>query len=100
MDNKVLIATNNSAKVALYSEVLREIGLEAVSPKELGISVEVEENGKDEIENASIKALAFHKATPFKSCYSYFIKSVRFCKDFLMIFYKKSLSPPKKQRLK
>lgn len=63
MDNKVLIATNNSAKVALYSEVLREIGLEAVSPKELGISVEVEENGKDEIENASIKALAFHKAS-------------------------------------
>lgn len=63
MEKRVLIATNNSAKVALYSEVLREIGLEAVSPKELGISVEVEENGKDEIENASIKAKAFHEAS-------------------------------------
>ncbi len=63
MKNKVLIATNNGAKVALYSEVLKEIGLEAVSPKELGLAVEVEENGKDEIENATIKALAFHKAS-------------------------------------
>ena len=65
MENKVLIATNNMAKVALYSEVLKEIGLEAVSPKQLGIKVEVEENGKDEIENATIKAQAFHDASGF-----------------------------------
>lgn len=63
MENKVLIATNNEAKVALYSEVLKEIGLEAVSPKQLGVKVEVEENGVDEIENAVVKAKAFYNAT-------------------------------------
>lgn len=61
--NKVLIATGNAGKIALYSEMLKEIGLEAVSPKMLGLRVHVEEDGKNEIENASKKALAYHKAS-------------------------------------
>lgn len=61
MDKKVLIATNNMAKVDLYREVLNEIGLDAVSPKELGLHVEIDENGATEVENAKIKALAFYE---------------------------------------
>lgn len=62
MDKKVLIATNNTAKVDLYREVLSEIGLVAVSPKELNLHVDADENGTSEVENAKIKALAFYNA--------------------------------------
>lgn len=60
---KVLIATGNAGKIELYSQMLKEIGLEAVSPKQLGLQVQVEEDGKTEMENASKKALAYHKVS-------------------------------------
>ena len=60
---KVLIASNNLGKVAIYKAVFDKLGIETTYPKEMGISVEVEENGKTETENAVLKAKAFHEAT-------------------------------------
>lgn len=60
---KVLFATKNPAKIKKYSEKLKEYGIELVSIKDLNIDIEVEENGKDAIENAYLKAKTYYKAT-------------------------------------
>lgn len=60
---RVLIATKNNGKVEIYSNILKEIGLEFCSLKDLEVDVEVDENGKDESENAYLKAKAYHEAT-------------------------------------
>ena len=59
---KVLIATTNAGKVNLYKQVLADAGFEGVGAGELGVVVDVEENGLTEIENAIIKAKAFFEA--------------------------------------
>ena len=53
---KVLIASNNLGKVAIYKAVFDKLGIETTYPKELGIVVDVEENGKTETENAKASA--------------------------------------------
>ena len=60
---KVLIATKNQGKIAIYANVLKELGLDFCSLKDLDVDIEVEENGKDESENAYLKAKAYHEAT-------------------------------------
>jgi len=57
---KVLVATNNAAKLERYRKLLRGTLIELLSPLELGIeSVEVEETGKTLAENALLKARAY-----------------------------------------
>ena len=58
---KFLFATGNPAKVRRYGERLLEKGIEIVTLQELGIEVDVDETGKDPVENAVIKAEAYHK---------------------------------------
>ncbi len=60
---KLLIATNNQGKVREFQELLQGLPYELVTPKELGIRLDVEENGKTYQENARIKAAAFFKAS-------------------------------------
>jgi XTP/dITP diphosphohydrolase len=60
---KLLIATNNQGKVREFHELLQGLPYELVTPKELGIKLDVEESGKTYQENASIKAAAFAKAS-------------------------------------
>ncbi len=60
---KVLIATTNQGKIDIYSQAFRELGLDFCSLKDLNISVDVEETGKTEAENALIKAREYHKLT-------------------------------------
>ncbi len=60
---KVLIATTNIGKFNIYKAVFDELDIECTNLKELGITLEVEENGKDEVENAVIKAKAYHEIT-------------------------------------
>lgn len=60
---KPLIATSNLGKIEIYSQIFKEIGKPCCSLRDLDIHIEVEENGKDEIENAMIKARAYHEAT-------------------------------------
>lgn len=63
MSQKVLIATGNLGKFNIYKAVFDELGIECTNIKELGINIDVDENGKNEVENAVIKAKAYHEAT-------------------------------------
>ena len=57
---KVLFATTNPAKVKRFAEALNARGLEVLTLRDLDINIEVEETGKNAIENASIKAKAYY----------------------------------------
>lgn len=53
---KLVLATNNKNKVKEIREILHGLKLEIVTLEEVGINVDVEENGQSFIENALIKA--------------------------------------------
>jgi XTP/dITP diphosphohydrolase len=55
----LLIATNNIGKVDEIKALLRNLGLILITPSDLGISLEVSEDGQTYAENAAKKALAF-----------------------------------------
>lgn len=59
---KLLIASNNKGKLREIKQILGGVYEEIVTPKDLGLSLEVEENGQTFLENARIKAHAFAKA--------------------------------------
>ena len=58
---KIVFATNNPTKAKRFSKGLLDNDIEILSLKDLEIDLEVEENGKDVIENALIKARACFK---------------------------------------
>ena len=60
---KLLFATTNPAKIKKYAEELKKNNIEVITIKDLGINLHVEENGKNAIENAFIKAKAYYDAT-------------------------------------
>lgn len=60
---KVLFATTNPAKVGKYKKALEEKGIELITIKDLDFKLNINENGKDAIENAYIKAKAYYDAT-------------------------------------
>ncbi|MEK6222836.1 MAG: RdgB/HAM1 family non-canonical purine NTP pyrophosphatase [Chloroflexota bacterium] len=64
LQNKILLATNNSGKVFELKELLSPIGkLQLITPQELGLNLNVEEVGKNYKENAVLKATAFSDAS-------------------------------------
>ena len=58
---KLLIATRNQGKVGEFKEFLKDLPFEIVSLKDLGISEDVEEDGKTYEENSQKKAIFFAK---------------------------------------
>ena len=60
---KLLIATNNAGKVWEFRQLLDGCGWELVTPADLGIALDVEETGQTYLENATMKAVAFAKAS-------------------------------------
>ena len=60
---KVLFATTNPAKVKKYKKALEENGIELITIKDLNLKLNIEENGKNAIENAYIKAKTYYEAT-------------------------------------
>ena len=60
---KILFATSNEAKVKRFKDKLLAKGIELLSLKDLDISLSVEENGTSAVENALIKARAYHNVT-------------------------------------
>ena len=60
---KVLFATTNQSKVENYKEILERKGIELITIKDLDFKLNIEENGKNAIENAYIKAKAYYDAT-------------------------------------
>jgi XTP/dITP diphosphohydrolase len=59
--NKLLIATKNQGKVGEFKEFLKDLPFEIVSLFDLGITEDVEEDGKTYEENSQKKALYFSK---------------------------------------
>lgn len=58
---KYLLATTNKAKIRYYGTKLKERGIEIITLEDLNIECEVDETGKNPIENAIIKASAYHE---------------------------------------
>jgi XTP/dITP diphosphohydrolase len=65
MRPRLLLATNNQGKMREIQAILREadLNLELVTPFDLGLELEVEEDGQTYAENAAKKALAFSGAS-------------------------------------
>jgi len=61
--NKLLIATNNKGKVKELQDLLKGMGLEIVTPAEINLNLEVQEDGATYSENAAKKAIAFAQAS-------------------------------------
>jgi XTP/dITP diphosphohydrolase len=59
---KLLIATNNKGKVKELQDLLKDIGIELITPAEINLKLEVEEDGTTYAENAAKKAIAFAHA--------------------------------------
>lgn len=60
---KILFATNNQTKAKRFTKNLLKHDIEIVSLLDMNIKLDVEENGKDAIENALIKAKACYEMT-------------------------------------
>ena len=59
---KFVLATNNAKKLTEMAAILGSLGVEVVSPRDLGIHIEVEETGTTFAENAMLKAKAICEA--------------------------------------
>ena len=62
-ENKLLIATNNKGKLTEIQAILEGLDVQLVSPADLGLDLDVEEDGQTYAENATKKALAFSQAS-------------------------------------
>lgn len=60
---KVLAATNNAHKIREMEQILSQTGIELVTPKSIGLSLEVVEDGNTFEENARKKAQEFSQAS-------------------------------------
>lgn len=58
---KVLFATENESKAKRFKDYLLKNGIEIITINDIENKIEIEENGKDAIENALIKARAYAK---------------------------------------
>jgi XTP/dITP diphosphohydrolase len=56
---KLLIATNNHGKLSEITDLLKHLPVELVTPRDLGIDLDVDETGGTYAENARLKAAAF-----------------------------------------
>ena len=60
---KLLFATTNPAKIKRYKSRLAENGIELITIKDLDLKLDINENGKNALENAYIKAKTYYDAT-------------------------------------
>ncbi|HLF72901.1 MAG TPA: RdgB/HAM1 family non-canonical purine NTP pyrophosphatase [Anaerolineales bacterium] len=61
--NRLLIATNNKGKVKELQDLLKDTGIELVTPAQISLDMDVVEDGSTYAENAAKKAVAFAKAS-------------------------------------
>lgn len=60
---EVLFATGNNAKLQRFEKGLAQKGIKLLSLKDIDLELDVNENGKNAIENARIKAEAYYNET-------------------------------------
>ena len=60
---RLLIGTNNKGKFKEIRAILKDLEFELVSPADLGLELDVVEDGQTYAENATKKALAFYRAS-------------------------------------
>lgn len=60
---RIIIASSNKGKLIEIMDLLRDVPLEAVLPADIGLDLEVEEDGNTYAENAAKKALAYCTAS-------------------------------------
>jgi len=63
MPRKVLLATNNAHKVGEYRRLLDGVPYEVVTPADVALDLDVEEDGETYAANAARKAVAFARAS-------------------------------------
>ena len=63
MSGRIVFATGNEGKIKEIRMIMKDIGMEVVSMKEAGITIDIEENGSTYEENALIKARAVAACT-------------------------------------
>lgn len=63
IQQKILIASKNTGKIAIYRDVCENLGLKTTDLCQIKVDKEVEENGASETENAIIKAKTYHEIT-------------------------------------
>jgi XTP/dITP diphosphohydrolase len=61
--HSLLLATNNKGKIAEIKALLEGAGLTLFTPAELGLTLDISEDGQTYAENASKKAAAFSQAS-------------------------------------
>jgi len=61
--NKLLIATKNQGKIKELHELLDDMGIKLVTPSQIGLDLDVIEDGLTYAENAAKKAIAFAHAS-------------------------------------
>lgn len=64
MEKRIIFATGNQNKMKEIKEILKDLGMPVYSMKEVGIDIDIEENGTTFEENAMIKAEAISKLLP------------------------------------
>jgi XTP/dITP diphosphohydrolase len=60
---KLLIATNNKDKVEEIQDLLKDVNVELMTPNDIGLKLDVKEDGNTYAENAEKKAVAFARAS-------------------------------------
>ena len=60
---RLLIATNNQGKVKELRDLLRDTGIELITPAQINLALDVLEDGRTYAENATKKAVAFAQAS-------------------------------------
>src|SRR5688500_9033845 len=61
--NQLLFATNNKGKVKELQDLLKDTGIELITPAQIHLELDVLEDGQTYAENASKKAIAFAQAS-------------------------------------
>lgn len=64
MKKRIVFATGNKNKMSEIRMILADLGMAIYSMKELGVDIDIEENGKTFEENAKIKACAVAQVLP------------------------------------
>ena len=60
---QLLYATGNDSKICNMRYRLTGYDIEIITPKDLGIHIDVDESGSTPIENARLKAMAYYEKT-------------------------------------